>query len=60
MEGRREEVFLLLAPFQARPYLAVSLYPKSPLLSGEPSPYHSLHLGSRSHAFPLFLKAQQY
>lgn len=30
-----------------------------PLLSGWPSPHHSL-LGSRSHAFPLSLQAQQY
>ena len=32
--------------------------PILPLLSGWPSPHHSL-LGPRSHAFPLFLQAQQ-
>ena len=47
--GRRSSPGSLLG----RPHL-----PILPLLSGWPSPHHSL-LGPRSHAFPLFLQAQQ-
>lgn len=46
--------FSWLPPWPAPTWL-LSLHSRSPLLSGWPSPYHSVLLGSSSHAFPLSL-----